>query len=79
MERDNDDYEVLPKSDWSGVDVLLCDLLARVRGRAKDPLWTFEMRITGCRLYECNSQGVKEFLPNFQAMGGVVLVLSSLK
>ena len=84
FDRGDDEYydeprELLPRNDWSGVDVLLCDLLARVRGRAKDPLWTFEMTIKGCRLYKYNPQGVKEFLPNFQAMGGVVQVLSSLR
>jgi len=78
-EDEDEDDNLPPQNDWSGVDASLCDLLTRVRGRARDPLWKFEMRIMGCRLtYYHKPAHSGRFLPDFQAMGGIVLFSSSL-
>lgn len=72
-EDEEDEKDHLPKNDWSLVDELLCDVLAR--GRVKDPTWSFWIRITNYRL---NSYGevqfvdLESFLPGFQARGGTV-------
>ena len=70
---DGDDEIALPQSDWKGVDTSLCELLIRVRRRAEDPSWTFEVGITGCVLHDIDDlQDTETLLPDFQAMGGVV-------
>ena len=77
---EEDDEITLPVSDWRGVDAMLCDLLTRVRRRTQDPLWTFKMRLTGC---EISSIGlpfgfeIETPLPDFRAMGGLVVLSSS--
>lgn len=73
-DEDEDVEDVLlPKCDWGDVDLLLCDLLVRVRARARNPLWTFRMRITGCMLFDDDIlPDPKKFLPKFRAMGGTV-------
>lgn len=73
---DDEEYErdPLPENNWSLVDELLCDILAR--GRVEDPTWSFWIRITN---YSLNSYGevplvdLERFLPGFKALGGAVV------
>ena len=68
---------ILPKSDWSGVDSLLCDLLTRIRERTQDLSWTLLIRITGCLLHgEDNPCHLEESFTDFKAMGGTVVFLA---
>ena len=80
-----EDEEIeLPRSDWKGVDLLLCDLLVRVRKLSLNPFWTFRIRVTGCVFddEEDEEDGVPPeagtFLPGFQEMGGVVVFSTSV-
>jgi hypothetical protein len=66
---------MLPRNDWAVVDALLCDILTRVRERNQNPFWTFEVGITQCYFnIDGNPVGIEleSFLPDFQALGGVV-------
>ena len=57
----------LPKSDWSGMDLSLCDSLVCGK-RAEDPLWTFKMKVTHCAFRGGDvPYGIETFLPDFQA------------
>lgn len=72
---------LLPISDWAHVDMLVCDILIRVRKRAQAPSWTFGVRLTGGVLYNHESRQfeVEKILPDLQAMGGVVNFLCSVE
>ena len=68
---------VLPKSDWRGVESLLCDLLTRIRERTHDPSWTFLVRITGCFLHgRDNPSHLEGSFTDFETMGGTVVFLT---
>lgn len=67
--------EILP-GDWRVVDASLCDILTSVR--VLSPSRTFEMRIMGCFPNNTGKSAgveVESCLPDFRAMGGVVVFL----
>ena len=77
-ERIDNGFELLPESDWTGVDAALCGLLVRARARAQDPSWTFEMRIIGCYYYSDNNPpDLQRLLPDFLGLGGVAVASRS--
>ena len=78
---ENEEEVLPPINDWTHVDMLVCDILIRVRKRAQNPSWTFSVRLTGGVLYKHGFRRfeVEKFLPDFQAMGGVVDFLCSVE
>ena len=77
---ENEEEVLLPISDWAHVDMLVCDILIRVRKRAQAPSWTFSVRLTGSVLCRGSRRPeVEKILPDFQAMGGVVDFLCSVE
>lgn len=67
----------ITRNDWTVVDALLCDMVSNIRERVKDPSWTFAMRITRFKWADDeHPPEMKEFLPDFRAIGGVVIFTS---